>query len=583
MTELIADGKETLPDDDSCTDKLCQWSEPKGAHVNPKRLEEVKIGIKESRVDIRQYSTQIAPQLSKEENYQRVLKLVFDIRNSNRPSCMPAVVNLIDITKFSTQAPPIPSVQTDLPDKCTDFDLPVSFNEEVSSYALPVYKLPHKMFKSVNEKGFQTERNRFIKSVLYTEQDIQEIEKITKGQSSSQEWFEQRKGAITGSKVLKIVSYISKRVSNPHLIVKDIMQYDSNENKLSKIPAIAWGVKNEQRALLQYVKDLKDHHKCKDVELIRPGLLIHNQEPYIRVSPDALILCECHGRRLVEVKCPYSFRNKDLNDVIKQGKLEYVETINDVIQVKKAQSRGYYEQITLQQALCKEKKAELVIWSKVGYVVVPVEFDNDYWENTILPSLKTFFLDFIVPEILTERVKNGQKIYSDECIDKNQKLHSVEPVSTEANQQSDESDENDSNDTCSNSDSDDPSVRSDNLSETEGTSTGHSKMDVVESADSSSNTDELALADNSDGSEDEWVLGCKMYCKDERAPNFSKVKSQLIACDANLQCGPNTWYHLFCEGFRRVPSQLSGHYVCRKCRNVHPDKENLEINNGFYD
>lgn len=83
---------------------------------------------------------------------------------------------------------------------------------------------------------------------------------------------------------------------------------------------------------------------------------------------------------------------------------------------------------------------------------------------------------------------------------------------------------------------------------------------------------------------DKWTLGCKSYCKDERAPNYSKVKEELIAYDANLSCQNNTWYHLFCEGFRRMPSvnNLSASYACKSCREVHPDRKELEINNGFY-
>ena len=53
-----------------------------------------------------------------------------------------------------------------------------------------------------------------------------------------------------------------------------------------------------------YVKDLKKNHK--DVELIRPGLLVHSDSPFIRVSPDSIITCACHGSMLVEVKCPIS-------------------------------------------------------------------------------------------------------------------------------------------------------------------------------------------------------------------------------------------------------------------------------------
>lgn len=80
-----------------------------------------------------------------------------------------------------------------------------------------------------------------------------------------------------------------------------------------------------------------------------------------------------------------------------------------------------------------------------------------------------------------------------------------------------------------------------------------------------------------------YCLGCSSYCKDNRSPSFKRVKGKFIVCDANLICGPNTRYHFFCEGFRRKPDNLKTKYACKKCRAVHPDKENLDHENGFYE
>lgn len=260
---------------------------------------------------------------------------------------MPPVVNILDIGKFRTEPLSTPDVQTYMPDECTDFDLPVNLEEVTSSYPLPVYRFPHKNFSSVNEDGFQSEKEKYISSIVITKKEADVIEQLTRDQSSSAEWFDQRKGSITGSKVRKIVSFLEKEKSDPDLIVKDIMQYNMDPSLCVKVPAISWGLKNEDRALKEYVKDLKEKHNCKDVEMIRPGLLVSETHPYIRVSPDALIDCSCHGRRLVEVKCPYSLRNKDIEASAKDGSVDYVETIAGQMHVKKGHSRGYYEQITL--------------------------------------------------------------------------------------------------------------------------------------------------------------------------------------------------------------------------------------------
>ena len=111
---------------------------------------------------------------------------------------------------------------------------------------------------------------------------------------------------------------------------------------------------------------------------IIPGLLVHDTYPYIRVSLDRIIICSCHGKKLVEVKCSYFYRNQYLMDIVKQGKLDYVHVVDNEIFVKKGQSRGYFEQITLQLALSKVTRPEMLVWSKVGYIVIPVQFDEVY-------------------------------------------------------------------------------------------------------------------------------------------------------------------------------------------------------------
>ena len=108
------------------------------------------------------YALQVAPRLSPEEDYQRVLKLLFDIRNSNSKSTMPPVVNIVDVNRFRTR--PIPAVpsQTGLPDECEEFDLPYSFECDVTTYPLPITKRCSGLFSSVQDAGYEEEKNRFI-------------------------------------------------------------------------------------------------------------------------------------------------------------------------------------------------------------------------------------------------------------------------------------------------------------------------------------------------------------------------------------------------------------------------------------
>lgn len=75
-------------------------------------------------------------------------------------------------------------------------------------------------------------------------------------------------------------------------------------------------------------------------------------------------------------------------------------------------------------------------------------------------------------------------------------------------------------------------------------------------------------------------------CIDGKQSTYSWIKGVMVACDANIVCESNSWYHLSCEGFRRIPAQLADNkskvqYLCIKCRRQHEKKEELAVNNGF--
>ena len=307
------------------------------------------------------------------------------------------------------------------------------------------------------------------------------------------------------------------------------------------------------------------------------------------MSPIELLKC-CYQFGfcyLLEVKCPISHKNDNLQVLAMKGKFSYIENNEGQLHVKKGDSRGYYEQITLQQVLSGEKEAVLLVWGEKGYITVSMKFDQTYWEY-IYPLLKTFFEDYIVPEILTGRIKSER---SRKCL--------TAPVQAVCETQSDSTSQSTSCD-----DDDDSGSRSDTASQLTSSNDYNDDDDDDDDDSNSEHQVERGYASNSPESQDSEktandlhlyvssvsvsegassgpVLGCKNLCKDHRAPNFSKVKGQIIMCDSNLICAPNTGYHYFCEGFRRLPKERDylPYYACRAS---HPQKENIYVTNGFY-
>ena len=84
-----------------------------------------------------------------------------------------------------------------------------------------------------------------------------------------------------------------------------------------------------------------------------------------------------------------------------------------------------------------------------------------------------------------------------------------------------------------------------------------------------------------------WILGCKSDCRDGKVSIYSKVKGKLLACDVNIRCKPNTWYHMACVGFRKLPfnKETEVHtmfeYICPLCQPEHSNYKELIQTNGL--
>ena len=92
----------------------------------------------------------VAPDLSSGENYDRVLQLLYDLRNANASTAMPPVVNIVDVSRFRPEPLLEPIIQTSLPDECTDFDLPYASQFSLNTQPLSIVDFPHKSYMSVN-------------------------------------------------------------------------------------------------------------------------------------------------------------------------------------------------------------------------------------------------------------------------------------------------------------------------------------------------------------------------------------------------------------------------------------------------
>jgi hypothetical protein len=89
-----------------------------------------------------------------------------------------------------------------------------------------------------------------------------------------------------------------------------------------------------------------------------------------------------------------------------ESKIDYVKMgINGKLELLCAHIYGYYEQIMTQLACSEEKGDTLIIWTNLGFIDLPRQYDEQYWCKSMLPKLKQFFEAIVVTEILTGHLK----------------------------------------------------------------------------------------------------------------------------------------------------------------------------------
>ena len=335
-------------------------------------------------------------------------------------------VHVLNPSRFRTEPFVSPDPPTQLPDVCDDLSphLVPSSVVEVKSKPLPIGLLPAEtvlpMVCSLEEKKLQV-----LKMASLSNEEREDIEMLTRGQSSNLEWFVQRMGAITGSKAWDIIRYVAgnHKLSLERLI-RSVMGYEFTHLKKvpkPRKPALKWGISKEHGAKSAYLNYDSSSHQ--NLTIKSSGLVIHPSLPFIRASPDGIISCSCHGDRLLEIKCPYSARDMLPEEAVRTGIIDYIKEETPGCFSLDRCKRGYFHQIQTTLAVCQLKHCELVVWTPSGMLTVPVAFEADSW-SCFEELLSEFFRDYITIEMMTKAVKAGNshrdldEVDSDsECVD----------------------------------------------------------------------------------------------------------------------------------------------------------------------
>jgi len=185
-----------------------------------------------------------------------------------------------------------------------------------------------------------------------------------KAPQRSKEWFQARKGRITGSIAGAILGL------NPWQTPEDAMrtmvrEYHGAEREFQGNVATEWGTHNEATAQFDY--ELETGNTVTECGFFE-------YEDWLGASPDGLI----GDNGLIEIKCPFGIRNKE--------NPEFKDLIKDL--------PYYYAQVQIEMLCAGRDFVDFYQWTPSGTDLQTTSSDG-WWLTQNLPILKAFHARFL--------------------------------------------------------------------------------------------------------------------------------------------------------------------------------------------
>ena len=113
---------------------------------------------------------------------------------------------------------------------------------------------------------------------------------------------------------------------------------------------------------------------------------------------------------VLEVKCPASqaWRNSTPSDCCDDP--NFYCALNEKGDPTLKKTHKYYYQFQGQMAISSRKWCDFVVWTLKGINIERIEFDEDFW-NEIAVKLDKFYLQAVLPELFSSRVKRGLSLF----------------------------------------------------------------------------------------------------------------------------------------------------------------------------
>ena len=203
-----------------------------------------------------------------------------------------------------------------------------------------------------------------------------------------------RAGRVTASLSKQAFNVSKLQDGNfPSSFINNIMQY----KKEVDVPATRYGKSMELTARKAYIESVKSDHG--DFSCVTTGLHVMKEKPFLGASPDGLISCKCHGEGVLEIKCPFKY---------KEGLDGRMHDRNFPISPDSQMVKGhaYYFQVQHQMMVTGRSYCHLFIWTNgknpADTILLNIEKDELFIEQ-LKSRISDVFFEIVLPEVLTRK------------------------------------------------------------------------------------------------------------------------------------------------------------------------------------
>ncbi|XP_015780693.1 PREDICTED: uncharacterized protein LOC107358609 [Acropora digitifera] len=218
-------------------------------------------------------------------------------------------------------------------------------------------------------------------------------------------WFDQREGRITASNFhtyhTKMESILKSRKRSKSTYTPLVFNILNKSDDISQLPQIKWGIEHEKDAIKSFLSDVASKHANGMNGFKQCGLFIKPDYAFLAASPDGLFVCDCCSPAILEVKCPFSVKEENINLKATYKRVDFLEEVDGSPRLK--HTHKYYTQMQAQMWVTGTNHGYLIVWTKVHKPLYErVEFNREYF-RVVLNNVTLFYKTYVLPVLLGYR------------------------------------------------------------------------------------------------------------------------------------------------------------------------------------